>query len=272
MLRIRKMLFVWHCVSIGLFATSSIFAAFEYQTGGWSAASANIRVIGYQHLDRLLVNPALMEADIQSQVGLQYHKPFMGLDLQSGSLGAVYKVGNLPVVSGIQYFGDDVYSESSLRSGIAWPIDSTFRMGLGISGHHLSVSGFDSRTTLTVSASLFLQLADDIKLGSALEHLVQLNRSLPVPQRFHFGAEYDSGPVVLMFAIEKEAAIPIEFCTALVTSYSRKWQIAVGYRDLSQTTSLGWRLMLKNYRVHYTWILHPDLPDSHGFGLELLLP
>jgi hypothetical protein len=83
------------------------------------------------------------------------------------------------------------------------------------------------------------------------------------------GIEYDSGPFLLMSGFEKEAALPAEFSFGIIGTACERLQIAFGYRELSGAISTGWRLKLSNYVAYYTWIYHPDLPNSHGFGMEL---
>ena len=270
--QIRKMLFVWYFILGAAFIPPSLFAAFEYQGVGWSAAAANIKVVGDPHPDRLLVNPALISGEFNSQLGLQVQRPYGDLDLQAGSLLALYRIGRLPVISGLEYFGDELYSEIILTNGTSWSFDQGFRYGLSLGFHQLKIRGFDPRTSLTLSASTHLEISQDIHIASSLEHLVQKGKSLTVPQRFLMGAEYDGGFIKLMLAVEKEAALPLELCIALVTSNKSMWQVAVGYRDLSQTFTAGWRLILGNYGIHYSGMIHPDLPVSHGFGLEVFLP
>ncbi len=272
MIQIRKMLFMRYFILGTALISSSLFAAFEYHGMGWPAAAANITVIGDPHPDRLLVNPSLMINDVHSQIGLQYQRPFGGLDLQAGSLTALYRIASIPVISGLEYFGDELYSEMILTNGTSWSIDPGFQSGINLGLYHLSIGGFDSRTTLTLSASLLIEISDDIHIGSTLEHLVQMGKTLTIPQRFLLGTEYDAGFIKFMFAIEKEAALPLELCIAMVTSRESRWQLAVGYRDLSQSFSAGWRFTFGKIGIHYTGVLHPDLPVSHGFGLELLLP
>lgn len=268
----KNMLIVWRFVLGVSLSTSLGFSAFEFQSVGWAAAAANIRVVGAEHPDRLMINPALLKQDFQCQTGFQYSRPFDGLDLQAGSLAMRYYIRTRPVISGFTYFGDEFYSEMMLTSGTAWSISPGFQVGASLNLFRLSVAEYDTHVAGSFSASMSLALTEKIQLGSVLQHVAQFSNSMSLPQRFHFGAAYDSDPMLLLFALEKEAALPLDVCVALVTSPKRKWQFAIGYRDLSRSISAGWRLRFGNFGMHYTSVINPELPISHGLGVELIFP
>ncbi|MCF6238323.1 MAG: hypothetical protein L3J79_05860 [Candidatus Marinimicrobia bacterium] len=265
-----KILLVAGCLLFGPRPASvSLFGAFEFQGVGWAAAAANIRVVGDGHPDRLLVNSALLGAHAVPRTGFQYSRPFSGLDLQAGSAVAEYQIGRFPVISALSYFGDDQYSELMVTLGTALSLSERWRTGLSLNLFQLNIAKYKARGALSISTSMSLDLTQDLRIGSILQHVMQVGSALTLPQRFHMGVAYDGGSVVLLVAVEKEAALPLEFCLALQTSSQRKWQLALGYRDLSQSLSAGWRLRYRNMGLHYSAVLHPDLPISHGFGLEL---
>jgi len=267
--QIKFALFVRRCLCVVPMLVSVLHAAFEFQGAGWTAASGNIQVIGGAHLERYTVNPSLMNTGMRSQLDIQVGRPFDGLELASGALRFFHHLKGRPVSEYIEYFGDDVYSELAMGSGSSWSLDSSFTVGLSIGYFRSAFSGFNARTALTLSSGLYFKLTKDIHFGSVLQHLMQATNGLELPQRFLFGLEYDAGPLLLLLSFQKEAALPLELCFGLVSSPKWGWQIACGYRDLSGSLSAGWRFKFGDYSVHYTWIHHSELPDSHGLGLEL---
>ncbi|MEA3287649.1 MAG: hypothetical protein U9Q77_09790 [Candidatus Marinimicrobia bacterium] len=270
--QLKKLLVVWYLLFGTITGSVSLFAAFEFQGVGWASAAANIRVVGDPHPDRHVLNPALLSRDVVPRAGFQYFNPFSGLDIHAGSMTVQTRIGKLPMIGGLSYFGDDKYSELMLTTGTSWALSQQFRTGMSLNLFQLNITDIATQLAMSVSISTNLKLAEDLQIGSVLQHIVQHGKGLTVPQRFHFGVEYDGGQVVLLFALEQEAALPLELNVALLTSSQRHWQLAVGYRDLSQTVSAGWRLEYKNIGMHYSTVMHPDLPLSHGFGLELLFP
>jgi len=265
----KNLLFLRQCIVVAAILVSQVHAAFEYQSYAWAAAAANIRVVGDPHLDRYSLNPSLMSSSVPSQFMVQYARPFNGLSLNSGSLRALHHVRNIPVLEYVEYFGDDVYSELALGAARAWSLDSNFCVGANLSLYRLALSGFESQTALTLSSSLYFELTPDIHFGSSMQHLLQVGRALSLPQSFQFGMEYHNGSFRILFSFEKEAALPMDLCFGLISSSKRSWQIACGYRDLSGSLSAGWRIKLGQYAAHYSWVRHPDLPDSYGFGMEI---
>jgi len=269
MLQLRNLLCNWRIALCATLIVTPLFAAFEFQGIGWPAASADIRVVGPPHLDRLLTNPALMDAIAPLPIfNLQYSRPFAGLDLQAGSVSGGFTIRGVPLVSGVRYFGDEYYSEFNLIAGSSRALSPGFRTGIALNYFRLDVLGFEPQQALTLSLSTSVELTRHIRLGSVVQHVAQAEKGLSIPQRFLLGVDYSGGPLHLLVGIEKEAALPLELSIGVVSPPEQKWQIAFGYRDLSQTLSAGWRFRFKKFGAHYTWLYHPELPGSHGFGLE----
>lgn len=268
----KKMLYVWSILWITIINTSPLRSAFEYPGPGWPSATGNIRSIGGMHPARLLVNPALIRTDGNSHFSIQYHKPFIGLDLNAGSVAALSYLRGQPVVSGIEYFGDDIYREWKITAGSSWRVEDQFRIGTSFSYHQLDLAQLDPRRSLTVSASLFIALSDNFQIGSVLANLIQVNKDLKVPQNFQWGVQYLSEPVILLAGVEKEAALPLEICLGMLYSPRIGLEIGMGYRDFSGSMSAGWRLLFQSYALSYNCVMHPELPVSHGLGVELILP
>ncbi|NQV14521.1 hypothetical protein HQ531_03610 [bacterium] len=271
-MQIKKLLCLRQFIFAATFLLSSLEAAFEFQGLGWAAASANITVVGDPHISRLIVNPALLQKQLPLSFGLEYYQPFAGLNLQAGSLIVLHQIGSLPVLGALKYFGDDIYSEFRLSGGTSWSLDPAFRTGIRLEYLNLNIRGFDSQSAFSVSPSIYVKLAKDIHIGSVLEHLMRLQDYINLPQKFLIGISYNTDPVLLMLTMEKEAALAPELCLGMVSAPEHKFQLAVGYRTLSRSFSVGWRFKLEKYGVHYSWVNHPFLPASHAIGLELRFP
>ena len=271
MIHIKKMM----CVCAVLFAAISrippVFGAFEYIGLGWPAATANIRVLG-QHPHQSAVNPALMVISPSTQIILSYQNPFQSLGLQAGSVTIQNSVKQRPYIHHLEYFGDDHYSELKFVNGSAWIPEKGYRVGVTLNYHHLSMSGITPQYAISLSLTSYAEISDQLKVGSVMEHVIQWGSVLALPQKFHMGGEYVVGPAKIAIALEKESALPLETCLGLQLASRSFWQIGVGYRDLSGMMSAGWRIRTRNFAFHYVCVMHPHLPVSHGFGLELEIP
>ncbi|MCF7823603.1 MAG: hypothetical protein K9N35_05465 [Candidatus Marinimicrobia bacterium] len=265
---LKQTLFVRHILFVALFLFQSLFAAFEFPGVNWAGASANVSVIGDSHLDRYAQNPALMSMTTKSQVSVQYGRPFVNLELNSTSLKILHHFKSLSLEANIDYFGDDIYSELTFDAGGSWTIDSTLRVGLSTGFYRVDIASWKTLFAVSISPGLYYEFTERIHFGSVIKHLIQKSPSLELPQKFLFAAEYESELFLLLLGLEKEAALPLEFGIGIITTPKSKWQFACGYRDASGTLSAGWRVRLAKYVVHYTWIGHAELPDSHGFGME----
>ncbi|MBC8377377.1 MAG: hypothetical protein H8E26_15160 [FCB group bacterium] len=271
MIHIKKTMCVCAVVIAVISHISPVFGAFEYVGLGWPAATANIRVLG-QHPHHFVVNPALMENGFHPQISLSYQNPFQSLDLQAGSVTIHHSIWQRPYIHSLEYFGDEHYSELKFVNGTTWKLEKGFRIGMTMNYHRLSMSGFNSRHAMTLSLTSYAQLSDQIKVGSVVEHVIQWGQGLTLPQNFQMGGQYDMGPATIVVALEKESALPMEACLGMLISPGSFWQIGVGYRDFSGMMSAGWRIRTQRISLHYACVVHPYLPVSHGFGLELILP
>ncbi len=271
MIRIKKMVCVCSVFYIVLPHLFPALGAFEYMGLGWSAAMANIKVVGL-HPSQFVLNPALMKRTETSRFALSYQYPFQSLDLQAGSLTFLSRYKEKTYIHHLDYFGDDIYTELSVINGAAWTIQDGFRLGITLNYQSLAMSDFRRRQAMTLSLSSHAYLTDQFQVGSVLEHMVQWENGLTIPQKFHIGAQYTVGMTNLLLALEKESALPLELCLGLVLSPGSFLQIALGYRDVSGMISTGWRIHTKRIALHYVCVIHPQLPISKGFGLEFILP
>ena len=175
-------------------------------------------------------------------------------------------------MTAIHFFGDHVYGETRFKVGSSRKLTEDLKVGLLMQYHHLSLSGYQLRHTASMSFNMLLSLGNNFKLASAWDHLMQVGNQELVPQRFTTAIEYQRTAASLMCAVEKEGGLPPEICIGGEFKLGQRIQFAGGYRDLSQTLSMGWRFSWSRYACHYVIIFHPDLPVSHGFGVELVLP
>ncbi len=268
----RILLCAWLIVLILKPLDLPLQAAFEFEGLSWPAAAANIKVLGDNHPHRLLANPSQLRAGTRPHLTLQYQHPFEGLDLMSGSLAATHSLGNTPIVGGLEYFGDNIYSELNLSCGTALSLDAQFHLGLSANYLQVQVAEFETYRAFTFSPGLTLNSDDKIRIGSVFQHLLKTGKASSLPQKFVLASEYRTDRMTMLASVEKEGVLPPEFCMAVVASPWSGWQVAMGYRSLSQSFSAGWRLVQKHYGLNYSCVIHPELPASHGFGLELLIP
>ena len=271
MIHIKKVMCICCVLYAAILHISPAIGAFEYLGLGWPAATANIKVLGH-HPDCYAFNPALMAETSQPHFTLSYQNPFQSLDLQAGALSVLSSIRQKPYIHNLEYFGDEFYSELKVGNGTSWTIREGYRLGLSLNYHRLALSGFSSRQAMTLSFSSYAHLGEHFKLGSVIEHVIQVGDKLNIPQKFHIGTLYKVGMIDMLLALEKEAALPLEACLGLLISSQSFWEIGLGYRDVSGMVSAGWRIRTPRVAFHYVCVMHPQLPVSNGFGLELILP
>lgn len=249
--------------------TYKLEGSFEYQGAGWSAASANIGMVGRPNLDRAPKNPALLPYLIKPEFSLNYATPYWGLDLHSGEFAFVLEWNNQPLVGEIAYLGDQVYSEKVITLGTATTLDTVLVAGFTCQVYQVSISDLYTRSTISFSPSFSFMISPKVQLGSRIHNLVQVKKRFMVPQRFNFGLAYLSENMQLMIQVEKESAHPPELCFGLEWQINPYFHLACGFRDESKSLSCGWKIDLKPFSMHYSFVFHPELPSSHGLGVGL---
>lgn len=257
---------VFMCVMI-----SPLVAAFEFSGTGWPHASGNITVVGHPDLTRAKINPALLDQDPSLHLQFNYSIPYHSLNIHAGSIHSLVRVRGKAIIGGLNYLGDEIYQESLISVGIPVKIDEKFSAGLSFNFLHLEVEDVLNQSTLTLSPGILYRFSEDIIFGSSMLNLIQGKKSFRVAQKFQTGVAYTRSRASLMMAVEKESALPTEFCFGFTLELLTHLQIAAGFRDKSQTSSMGWKFMREPFEFHYYFISHPVLPDSHGFGLEIAL-
>lgn len=255
---------VYMCVMI-----STLVAAFEHSGTGWPHASGNISVVGYPELTRAMINPSLLDQDPSPHLQFIYFTPYHGLNIHAGSIRSQVRVNGRPIIGGLNYLGDEIYQESHISLGIPIKIDSVFSAGLSFNILHLEVGDVLDQSTLTLSPGIMYRFSEEIHFGSSMLNLIQIKKSFKVAQKFQTGVAYSTSRASIMMAIEKESALPTEFCLGLTLDLLTHMQIAAGFRDKSQTISMGWKFVSHSFDFHYYYIFHPVLPGSHGLGLEI---
>jgi len=265
----------WMCRVYVIFTmlahAATAYGAFEYLKFGWSTATANVKGVN-PYWDHLVVKPAQGGTAPSYLLSMAYQKPFQGLDLDAGSLALHHATYRRGYHHQIAYFGDKVYRELKISSTTVWPMHSGLMLGLSIEYYRMTIPAMVSQQNLSLSVQTGIVITDDLRLGSVLGQLVQINNGLVIPQEFHFGGRYTYGLATLMIAFEKEAALPAELCVGVLLSPWSNWEFGFGYRDLSGMSTAGWRCSLAKLALFYVYQAHPVLPVSQGFGIEYQLP
>ena len=260
---------LWQIILCSILLFNSVQSAFEYPGHGWASGQANIRVVGPPHPDLFRINPALLDSLSQSSIGLAHSKPFSGFDLSSSTIIGVGVVRHHPTVLTFESFGDEVYRETTLSVGAPWPITPGFSMGMTARYSQISFDRLIVHRGLAFSPGLNLQLSENLHIGSVLNNFVQAPQDSILPQKFALGISYDRGPINLSAAIEKEGRLVPELKLALLVKARKTLAFAIGFQELSQTLTLGWKINIKQLEIYYTWMGHPYLPPTHGLGIQL---
>ena len=272
MTHVKVLSVLWQTILGSVFLVQPLLAAFEYPGLGWTAAAANIRIVGVGHLDRWVYNPALLDDLRDPGVALEIHRPYQGLGLQATALSGNFKLGRMPLVAAVTGFGDDLYSEIMASAGFSRSLALGVRVGGSVHYAQVQMAGATCFRSISLTPALVLRLGDGLEIGTSLQHLTQLNSGGALPQHFSCGLAYSQGGFQLLTSLEKEGALPVELKLALIQRLGSSLELAAGYIDPEGILSWGWRLHAKRFSVFYAWQGHPHLPVSQGLGLGLELP
>lgn len=272
MTRVNLLSLVWQFVVCSCVIIQPLQGAFEYPGLGWAGATANIKVAGPGHTDRYTFNPALLDVNSTRLISLQVQKPFSGLDLRATSLATNFAYKGLPIITTMKFFGDDRYTETQWIVGGSLRLIEDIRLGVRVEYGQIRLDERISGRSLSISPSLALKIGEHLQLGSSLYHLIQQKKQRSVNQRFSMGLAYQAKFLVLLSSLEKEGALDMDLKLGILFDLGSHFKIAVGYQELSQILTAGWKVDIHRFSFYYTWQGHPYLPPSHGLGLDVTLP
>jgi hypothetical protein len=223
-------------------------------------------------MDRYQINPALMNHQSGTNIGFTHRRVFSNFDISATAVQGVFPLRNRSVAVSFQRFGDDMYNETQVRVALPWTLHPALRAGV--------VSGFSSvqladrviHRGASLSPAIRVSLSENLYIGSSLEHLIRVPDDFPASQRFHFGLSYQAHNMEFLTALEKEGDLGLDVKFAVQIRLFEKLTGTLGFQESSRALSCGWRVDLGRMSLYYTWMGHPYLPPSHGFGLDLGLP
>ncbi|MCF7807973.1 MAG: hypothetical protein K9M49_07820 [Candidatus Marinimicrobia bacterium] len=249
----------------------SLKAGYELMEAGWPSASGNVTVVGAPSLTRVMINPALLSVADNTGIQFNYFIPYQSLNIHAGSLRSTMQVKNIPLAASLNFLGDEFYQELQLTLGMALELEEKLSAGISFNYLQLGVKTLTTRRTISLSPSIMYRVSDDITFGSTMFHLIQVKKAFRVAQRFQTGLSYTTAKTELILGLEKEEALPPEFCFGLSLDLYPHLQVAGGFRDKSQKLSMGWKFSREPFDIYYFYVHHPILPASHGLGLEIAL-
>ena len=217
-------------------------------------------------------NSAALAGTRHFSAGIFSERRFLLQDLSSYSLAAA-----LPTATGNfgfqgNYFGGQLYHESSLGLGYGRNLGS--RIAIGMQVHYLSMSaaGYGNSSALTFDVGTLWHLTDAVQAGMHVYNPVGMKMGRKgeekIPAIYSAGLGYDVSPEFFIGAeVQKSEDQPVNVIAGLQYVFTDKLIARGGLQSAGSVYYLGVGVLFKILRLDLTSSFHPYLGVTPGLLL-----
>ncbi len=267
-------------IALALFLFNSLNLSFEYRESSpqtlfpYNYAVSDINPLGH------LSNPACLPLWNAVYLNIDYAKPYMFSELNSGNLRAGYGGGNIAVQAAWNRFGIPEYSEDVFEINFGVRPCRLLSIGSGISYYHISISTEDINTKYGKADCKFSFLLfpfEWLEFGYLHENFYSfVNRDSE-----HNGSDEFIYPnQSLGLALKPARGITIAWnVNKVYYDYINTYSITAnmlsclsikgGYSRETSTYSFSVNLVYDKFSVSYGMMHHSYLGSTHKFGLTI---
>ena len=176
---------------------------------------------------------------------------------------------------GVDYFGDNVYHESTVTTAVSHSIENV-NMGMQLTWAQIGTEGVASKNALFASIGAGFKLNPKWKLATYIRNI---NRAkLPetnderLPSYIDVGTQYKATDKLNIYStISLQTLQQPNFRFGLNYNLHRIVSLQSGYRNDLESFSFGAIIHHKKLHFAYSIYTHPVLPISHLIGLKVTL-
>jgi len=255
---------------------SPAFCSFDRLTIGAESMGLGNSLTAYPFTPYVVYyNPANLIYHRSDNITLNY-RTFYGISgLVQGDITGLHNIFGTALGWGLNYYGNELYQEYRILLAGGWPIVETVSLGIGLSLHHLSITGYGQTSALGLNFSVSSRLTDQIYCGALVCNLNRpdIGKSKEsLPQSLDLGLCYltDDG-FLFTLSISKETRYKPEIRAGIGYNLLTVIILRGGIEDRLECFSMGFGLKLTKFRFDYAIAVHPVLDASHtlSFMVEL---
>jgi hypothetical protein len=258
-------------IASALFCSESI-ASFEHKDqGSENIASGSSGIASYNDAFAVFNNPAKIGVSGNSKINLFYCNYYGLKDINQMSLASHFSIFNLPLGLGISTFGNKLYRETELRTGVNFEVIQQIHFGVTLNLYHLDIKnygsamcwGFDLAAMKDINEKVTMAFVvsnlNEPKIGSANER---------IPTHFGFGVAYHPAHSMdLNLDIVKDDQFDFDYRFGVQYNTNQWLSILCGFRDLVNSVSAGLKISNSNYSLNYAFQYHPQLGGTNSMSV-----
>ncbi|MFH0992165.1 MAG: hypothetical protein V1799_19365 [bacterium] len=225
--------------------------------GAWAVAANTARLAYYsQQSFSILYSPGLF----------QLH------ELRSAALAGTIPISTGVAGASIEHFGFDLYNETSIHTGIGFPLSENFAVGVSAAVYSLTIAGYGSTQQGTMNIGIIGKPFQQLELGCcwknvACSRIGRTNERLP--QILNLGLEY--GPAEdfrFVMSLEKDVRYPLSLRAGLEKSFMDVFLLRCGTGDNPSTFTAGFSIRISSCEIGYGASSHSELGWTHQFEIH----
>ena len=252
------------------------FAALEnIEIGAKPLSLANAVVAWQNNPYALYYNPANIYISGNVFVGFTY-RSFYGLpDLSQINMVTNFYLNKIPTSLGINRFGNELYQEYQLHSGISYRFTNESALGIGFQYYQLQIVNYGSKASWGVNLGVSYTILKGFTLGM---FVTNINKpvigacSEKIPQSLSLGFCYlPLQTLTIGFEFYRDIRFDQNYRVGIAYEISKTLSLGLGIDDHTNTFSFGMGLKNEWFDFHYCILIHQILGVSHVLSIGIVI-
>lgn len=258
-----------------VFSVDSFAALENIEIGAEPLSLGNAMVAWQNNPYALYYNPANLYISRKIYVGFTY-RSFYGLyELTQLNMVTNFSINKIPLSIGINCYGDKLYQEYQLHSGISYRITNESALGIGFQYYHLQIANYGSRSSWGINMGISYTVIECFKLGMFVTNINQPvigECREKIPQSLSLGFFYlPLCSLKIGFDLYRDIRFDQSYRVGIAYDVSKILSIGMGIDDQTNTFSIGMGLENKWFDFHYGILFHQILGVSHVLSIGILI-
>ena len=254
-----------------IFYSESI-ASFEHKDQGSEyIACGSSGIALYNDAFAVFNNPAKIGLSGNAGINLFYINYYGLKEINQISLANQFRFYGLPLGMGISTFGNKLYRETELRTGVTFEVIQQIRLGVSLNLYHLDIENYGSSMCWGLDLALMKNISNELTMAFVVSNLNEPkigSVAERIPAHFGFGLAYH--PITYMdlnLDIIKDDEFDFDYRFGIQYHLNQWFSVICGFRDLVNSVSAGFKISNDNYNLNYAFQYHPQLGGSNSMSL-----
>jgi hypothetical protein len=258
-----------------LFYVENYAALENIEIGAKPLSLGNAMVAWQNNPYALYYNPANIYILENIYAGFTY-RGFYGLPgLSQINMVTNFSLKEIPMSLGISRFGNKLYQEYQVHSGIASKISDEVTVGIGLQYYQLKIVNYGNQGSWGINLGLCYKVLEVFTLGMFVTNINQPTLGEcgeKVPQSLSLGFCYlPLKNLKIGFEFYRDIRFDQNYRAGIAYDISKTLSLGLGVDDQANTFSIGLGLDNKWFDFHYGMLIHQILGISHVISIGILI-